>query len=248
MLGAIIGDIVGSSYEFNPTNDYDFNLFPRDANFTDDTICTIAMADALLRNQDFGTTLHEWCRKNTCPKGGFGGRFSRWVHSDHPEPYGSYGNGSAMRVSAIGWWSDTLPEVITLARKSAECTHNHPEGINGAVAVATAIMELKQWQRNYSIPKPLRATTLNNIMHNGVVTGIMMFDYNYLANGFELDLTKYRNKFDETCRGTVPLAFYIVAHSTSFEDAIRNAVSMGADADTLAAIVGSLAEPIWGIP
>lgn len=102
MLGAIIGDIVGSAYEFHPTNDYNFEMFAEGSSFTDDTICTIAIADALLKGRDYGESLHDWCRRYMKPKGGFGGRFRKWVESDNPQPYGSYGNGSAMRVSPIG--------------------------------------------------------------------------------------------------------------------------------------------------
>ena len=139
MLGAIIGDIVGSRYEFDATNDYNFELFSDKNNFTDDTICTVAIADAILKGRDYGESLHDWCRRYMSPKGGFGGRFRQWVLSDHPQPYGSFGNGSAMRVSPIGMYFRDDNEVIEQAKLSAACTHNHPMGIKGAQAVAWAI-------------------------------------------------------------------------------------------------------------
>lgn len=246
MLGAIIGDIVGSAYEFNPTNDYDFTLFPEDANYTDDTICTLAVADALLRGQQFGPSIHSWCRRFPLPKGGYGGRFRRWVESDTPTPYGSFGNGSAMRVSPIGWWEDNLEKLLLLAKNSAECSHNHPDGINGARAVAVAIRDCRNWRAG-TINSYSRVISPNNILEYGLRNALRLLSVN-VSNGFNLDLNLYRNRFDETIRGTVPVALYIVMKSHSFEDAIRRAVSLGADADTLGAIVGSIAEAIWDIP
>lgn len=232
MIGAIAGDIIGSAYEFNPTNDYNFELFPLEAGFTDDTICTVAVADALLKGIEFGESIHSWCRNYPNPKGSYGGRFFSWVHSDNPQPYFSFGNGSAMRVSATGWWSDSIEEVMGLAIRSAECTHNHPEGIKGAVGVALAILlcRLKgkeQWRD--SLKEAIKISGYAEEVEN-------------------LDLERSRNKFDETCQGTVPVAFKILLESDSFEDSIRKAVSLGADADTLGAITGSIAEVIWGVP
>ena len=124
MLGAIIGDIVGSRWEFNPTNDYNFELFSDKNGFTDDTICTIAVADALLHcSDDYGKYIHEWCRRYPHPMGGYGGRFAKWVQSDNPQPYGSFGNGSAMRVSPIGWWFEQPGEYLDEAKKSAHPTN-----------------------------------------------------------------------------------------------------------------------------
>lgn len=244
MLGAIIGDIVGSRYEFNSTNNYNFEMFGPDSGFTDDTVCTIAIADALLKGRDFGQSLHDWCRRYPNPKGGYGGRFARWVRSDNPKPYGSFGNGSAMRVSPIGWWTDNVNEILGLSKQSAECTHNHEDGINGAQAIAVAIAECRQMRRKYKG----KSFTPNDILMNGLYHGIICSSIEGWPNDFKLNLNDYRNKFDETCRGTVPVAFWIVMHSTSFEDAVRKAVSLGADADTLGAIVGSMAEALWGIP
>lgn len=124
MLGAIIGDIVGSRFEFNPTNDYNFELFSPQCSFTDDTICTIAVADALLRDRDFGESLHDWCNRYPHPMGGYGGSFAQWVHSPNPQPYNSFGNGAAMRVSPIGMWFDNWQDIYPAAEKSAACTHN----------------------------------------------------------------------------------------------------------------------------
>lgn len=242
MLGAIIGDIVGSRYEFNPTNDYNFEMFAEGSGFTDDTVCTIAVADAIIKGRDYGKSIHEWCRKYPNPKGGYGGRFRKWVMSNNPKPYGSFGNGSAMRVSPIGWWSDNIFEACDEAKKSAECTHNHEEGINGAQAVAVAIRECYEMRQELHGEKPSRDTILSKGLYHAI--NLYVFD----PYTFKIDLDKYRNKFDETCQGTVPVALWIVLNSTSFEDAIRKAVSLGADADTLGAIVGSIAEVVWGIP
>lgn len=242
MLGAIIGDIVGSRFEFNPTNDYNFELFGEGCAFTDDTICTVAVADAILRDRDYGESLHEWCRKYPRPKGGYGGRFRQWVMSDTPKPYGSFGNGSAMRVSPIAWWFDLESGMTREAHKSAACTHNHELGCDGAMAVAAAISECRKLRKEMA-GKPIDR---DRILADGLYHGI----YFYMQNPFDFDvkIEEHRNKFDETCQGTVPVAFAIILNSTSFEDAIRQAVSLGADADTLGAIVGSIAEALWGIP
>lgn len=236
MLGAIIGDIVGSRWEFNPTNDYDFEWLSTENSFTDDTICTVAVADAILHNStDYGKYIHEWCKKYPNPKGAYGGRFSQWVHSDNPQPYGSYGNGSAMRVSPIAWRFRTLKEVLDNAKKSAECTHNHPEGIKGAQTVALTIYT---------------AIKLGDSVAEDIAGMKELMGYAKSFSGYHLEIKKEDiiNRFDETCQGTVPVALWVIYNSHSFEDAIRNAVSLGADADTLGAIVGSIAEVIWGIP
>ncbi len=236
MLGAIIGDIVGSRWEFNPTNDYNFELFSNKNSFTDDTICTIAVADAILHHSDdYGKYIHEWCRKYPRPMGGYGGSFAQWVRSDKPKPYGSFGNGAAMRVSPVAWAFHRKDTVLRAAEQTAECTHNHPEGIKGAQTVALAICRALQLRR------------LKMKAHDVVSTVITeCLDY----SGYSIDFHKkdVENKFDETCQGTVPVALWIISQSKGFEDAIRRAVSLGADADTLGAIVGSIAEAIWGIP
>ncbi len=225
MLGAIIGDIIGSSYEFNNTSDYDFPLFVAGCDFTDDTICTIAIADAILTGGSYEECLHRWCRKYPNPKGAYGGSFALWVHSDNPLPYGSYGNGSAMRVSAVAWAFNDEAEILEEAAKTAAVTHNHPEGIKGAQAVAHAIFCLR--------------------------TTKSLDSFKALAEEYYpacINAKYPRGRFDETCQGTVPLCFQIISQSTNFEDAIRRAISWGGDSDTIGAIVGSIAEAIWDIP
>jgi ADP-ribosylglycohydrolase len=170
--------------------------------------------------------------------GGYGGRFGQWVHSSNPQPYGSFGNGSAMRVSPIGWAFNTKEETLAAAKQSAECTHNHPEGIKGALAVAYAIHDCRGYFRG-KLPKDADKETIMK----GLRRAIEFTSYDININKKDVI-----NKFDETCQGTVPVALWIISNSHSFEDAIRKAVSLGADADTLGAIVGSIAEVIWGIP
>lgn len=242
MLGAIIGDIIGSRWEFDPTNDYNFELFSHKNSFTDDTICTVAVADALLHNsEEYGKYIHKWCRKYPHPMGGYGGRFANWVKSDNPQPYGSYGNGSAMRVSPIGWWFGFPQDLYEQSAKVAACTHNHEQGIKGAQSVALAVADARFFRKDlgrYPNPEDVDVYTIPRAI----------MQYYGLPENFLLNIEDYRNRFDETCQGTVPPALWIVLNSTGFEDAIRKAVSLGADADTLGAIVGSIAEPIWGIP
>lgn len=242
MLGAIIGDIIGSRWEFNRTNDYNFELFSEENNYTDDTICTIAVADALLHNSDdYGKYIHEWCRRYPRPMGGYGGRFAMWVMSNNPKPYGSFGNGSAMRVSPIGWWFANVDEISAEAEKTAVCTHNHKEGIIGAQAVALAIYDAIEIRKMFG-----ENLTEEIVSKFALYHGIEL--YEKFPINFRIEIEKYRNIFDETCQGTVPVALWIVLHSNSFEDAIRQAVSLGADADTIGAIVGSIAEALWEIP
>ena len=236
MLGAIIGDIVGSRWEFNSTNEYNFELFSDENGFTDDTICTVAVADAILRDRDFGESIHEWCRRFPHPMGGYGGRFAQWVRSDNPQPYNSYGNGAAMRVSPVAWAKLNAGGMMPMAQQTAECTHNHPEGIKGAQTVALAI--------HYAIEMRVATSQPNAKDISAILDKCVKF------SGYNINIRKEDviNRFDETCQGTVPVALWIIGQSTSFEDAIRKAVSLGADADTLGAIVGSIAEAIWGIP
>ena len=228
MLGAIIGDIVGSRFEFNNILRTDFLLLAPECGFTDDTVCTVAVADALLRGADFGETLHRWCRRYPFPTGGYGGRFARWVASDDPQPYGSFGNGSAMRVSPCGWIDGTIDDVRQAARRSAECTHNHPEGIKGAQCVAECIHALRHGDRE-------------------AVRTIATERYGYDIN-MTCDAIRRTNRFDETCQVTVPQAVVCFLESTNFQHAVRLAVSIGGDSDTIAAITGSMAEACYGIP
>lgn len=230
MLGAIIGDIVGSPYEFANIHTTRFPLFSERSSFTDDTICTIAIADALVSGSDFGSKLREWGRRYPNPMGGYGGSFSAWLRSDNPQPYNSFGNGAAMRVSPCGWAFGSEAETLRAALASAAPTHNHVEGLIGASVVALAIFRL----RDMGYPSFQSARILNLL-------------YPSYGLDWEKDLP-LRGEFDETCRGCVPLAFSICTGSSGFEDAIRRAVLYGGDSDTLAAIVGSLAEARWGIP
>ncbi len=230
MLGAIIGDIVGSPYEFNNTSNPRFHLFGKGSEFTDDTICTIAVADALLTGESFGSALRRWCLKYPNPKGAYGGSFNAWLHAANPMPYNSWGNGAAMRVSPVGWAFKTEAETLRAALASAAPTHNHVEGLIGASVVARAIYLL----RTMNHPSFL----------NGEVVNLVASHY---GEHWSMRVPP-RGVFDETCQGCVPLAFLICAESDSFEDAIRKAVLYGGDSDTLAAIVGSLAEARWGIP
>lgn len=228
MLGAIIGDIAGSCYEFDNTSDYNFPMFSHEKDFTDDTICTVAVADAILRQIDYQASLRHWCRKYPHPKGEYGSYFLNWVMRPDPYPYGSFGNGSAMRVSPVAWLFDNESDVIHEAQWSAAVTHNHPEGIKGAVAIAVAIFRMRT------------ASGKSSAIFEDVAK-----EY-YGENAFS-KLPK-KGFFDVTCQGCVPLALYLASVATSFEDAIRRAVSYGGDTDTVGAIVGSLAEAQYAIP
>ena len=234
MIGAIIGDIVGSRWEFDPTNDYNFEWLSNENGFTDDTICTVAVADALLKGRDFGESIHEWCRQYPHPMGGYGGRFAQWVQSDNPQPYNSFGNGAAMRVSPVAHWFEDVNEVLDAAAATALPSHNHDEGIKGAQTVALAIFKALSYHRYQEAP-----LHIDEILHECVE-----------FSGYDINNPKSSvlNRFDETCQGTVPVALKIISMATCYEDAVRLAVSLGADADTLGAIVGSIAEAIWGIP
>ena len=244
MLGAMIGDIVGSKYEFNNTFDYDFEMFGGGCDFTDDTICTVAIADAILNGRNYQESLLDWCRRYPSPKGAYGGRFAGWIRSLNPQPYNSFGNGSAMRVSPVAWLFDDLSQVLEEAEKTALPTHNHPEGIKGAKAVAHAIWhfrksrfseESKECKDKYSKESDDKA----------------MKAFKDIARSYyeDFDTRDYpKGKFDETCMDAVPLSFYILSKASSFEDAIRLAISHGGDSDTIGAIVGSIAEARFGIP
>lgn len=236
MLGTIIGDIAGSRFEFDSTNNYNFEMFTDKCDFTDDTICTMAIADAILSHKTYKECLLNWCRKYPNPKGGYGSEFNQWVFNADHKPYNSFGNGSAMRVSPIAWAFNTEEEILEHAKLTAECTHNHPEGIKGAQTVALAIFYARLMYSNGIEP------TNTNIKEH-------ILDKCVQFSGYDININKIyvQNKFDSTCQGTVPVALWIISRSDGFEDAIRNAVSLGADADTLGAIVGCIAEAIWGI-
>ena len=227
MIGAIIGDVIGSRFEFNNTRDYHFNLWDDSCSYTDDTICTLAIADAILTGESYKSKLLEWCNTYPHPMGAYGGRFAQWIHSEDPQPYNSFGNGSAMRVSPVAWAFNDLEDVKREAEKTAAVSHNHPEGIKGAVAVAHAI-----WLFRTGWGKSLREWC----------DTMQQYYPGFESQHFE------QGKFDETCQGTVPLCLQIICQATDFEDAIRRAISFGGDSDTIGAIVGSIAEARWGIP
>ena len=227
MLGAIIGDIVGSIYVWNPIKTKDFNLFQPRRYFTDDSVCTAAVADILLHNLPPAETMQEWCRRH--PDRGYGGIFGHWIYSD-PEPYESYGNGAAMRVSPAAFLNrDDLHAALNAADKVTAITHNHPEGIKGALAATHAIWLAYQGEKAANIRQTITA------------------EYGYDLSR-TVDDIRPGYSFDVTCQGTVPQAITCVLESESFEDAIRNAVSLGGDSDTLAAIAGPIAEALHGIP
>ena len=254
MLGAIIGDIAGSKYEFNNTFDYDFEMFGEGCDFTDDTICTVAVADAILNGRSYQESLLDWCRHYPSPKGAYGGRFAGWIHSLDPQPYNSFGNGSAMRVSPVAWLFDDLSQVLEEAEKTALPTHNHPEGIKGAKAVAHAIWHFRKSrfseESKDSENEETKGLKNENAKaskdENETIQGFMSIARSYYE---DFDTRVYpKGKFDETCMDAVPLSFYLLSQASSFEDAIRLAISHGGDSDTIGAIVGSIAEARFGIP
>lgn len=234
MIGAIIGDIVGSRFERNNHRSKDFDLLPPKCFFTDDSVMSLAVCDALM---------HSWCNYNDLSKQaiysmqkighqyltcGYGASFFRWIYTDDPHPYNSYGNGAAMRVSGCGYVGGSIEEVKQLARAVTEVSHNHPEGLKGAEATAVAVFLAR-------VGKSL----------------IEIQDYitkNYYLFDFTLDSIRETYVFNETCQDTVPQALEAFFESTDFEDAIRNAISIGGDSDTLAAITGSVAEAYYGVP
>lgn len=225
MIGAIIGDIVGSRFEFNNNTTYrDFDLFTKESSFTDDTICTVAIADALLSGRSYAQSVRDWCHRYPHPMGGYGGSFAAWLRSECPEPYYSFGNGAAMRVSPVGWWCQEQEAILEQARETAMFSHNHPEGIKGAQTVAYAIWFLRHTKDLVAFRRNIEA----------------------IYPGFMRDYPV--GVFDETCQGTVPVACKIICEASSFEDAIRRAILQGGDSDTLGAITGSIAEAIWEIP
>lgn len=253
MLGAIIGDIVGSVYEFDNIKTKDFELFKPDCRFTDDTVMTCAVADAIMNGgseKDFILSMKKYGRMY--PHAGYGGRFRVWLRSMDTEPYNSFGNGSAMRVSPCAWVMDCGFCARTgmwpnrdLARLSASVTHNHPEGIKGALAVCDAIFMARfyfgGWNIEYSNPIDSDPDECKRRIKEHIEN-----EYGYDLS-MSLDEIRKNYEFDETCQGSVPQAIIAFLESTDFEDAIRNAISIGGDSDTIAAITGSIAEAAYGI-
>ncbi len=225
LRGAICGDIIGSAYEWHSTKNYNFTLNTKASRFTDDTVCSIAVADALVSNSPLTSTMQKWCRKY--PNAGYGGKFRHWIVSDSPEAYGSYGNGSAMRVSAAGAVATSKEECLDLAEKTAIITHNHREGIKGAQSVALAIY------------MGLRGATKNEIQEELV----NRFGYNLTRNYSDIQ-ADYR--FHVSCQKSVPEAIIAFMVSNDYESAVRRAVALGGDADTQAAIAGSIAAAYYG--
>jgi ADP-ribosylglycohydrolase len=225
MLGAIIGDIVGSIYEFDNHRSVDFPFFSPKCFYTDDSILTIALADAILNDSDYTTLLKEYTHRY--PGRGYGGGFQRWALTTNREPYNSFGNGAAMRISPVGWAFDNLPDVLAAAEKYTTVTHNHSEGINGGQATAAAVF----LARNGKSKEEIRA---------------------YVTHTFGYDLSRTCDEirpvytFNETCQQTVPEAIIAFLESTDFESAIRLAISLGGDSDTLACITGGIAEAFYG--
>lgn len=234
MIGAIIGDIVGSRFEWNNHRSKDFDLMPHQCFFTDDSIMSLAVCDALMRCRPDFTGLGEQAVRSMqeigrpYPNSGYGGSFYRWMYSDHPKPYNSFGNGAAMRVSGCGYAARSLEEAKALSKAVTEVTHNHPEGIKGAEATAAAVY--------------LARTGKSLLEIQDYITK------NYYPIDFTLDSIRSTYQFNETCQDTVPQALEAFFESTGFEDAIRNAISIGGDSDTLAAITGAVAEAYYGVP
>lgn len=233
LYGALVGDIVGSKYEFNNIKTKDFQLFAHDCNFTDDSVMTLAVAQAIMVSRKDGTDLASAAIKAMKALGnvypwGYGYMFKCWLAARDPQPYNSWGNGSAMRVSACGWAGQTIDEVKRMSYAVTAITHNHPEGIKGAEATAVAVFLARTGHSKDEI----RQYILDN----------------YYTIDFTLDEIRDSYQFNESCQGTVPQAMQAFFESTSFEDAVRNAISIGGDSDTLGAITGAVAEAYYGVP
>ncbi|MDH5718487.1 MAG: ADP-ribosylglycohydrolase family protein [Spirochaetia bacterium] len=224
MIGAIAGDIIGSIYEFNNIKTKDFPLFLEKSRFTDDTVLTVAVADAILNNVSFAQKIKEYVGKY--PNAGYGHQFNKWALSTNEKPYNSWGNGSAMRVSSVGFLFHDLETVLQKAKESAAVTHNHPEGIKGAQAVAACIFLAKEGLRKLEIKSYIETN----------------FNYNLSES---LDEIRKVYTFDVSCQGSVPQAIISFLESTDYEDAIRNAVSIGGDSDTIACITGGIAQTFY---
>ena len=222
LLGAICGDIIGSSREFRPVKHVDFELLPNKSRFTDDTVMTCAVAEWLMNQQeDLTAVMHEWGLKYS--NVGYGGMFFRWIVSTNPKPYNSFGNGSAMRVSPVGWVANSLEETLELAKTTAEVTHNHPEGIKGAQAVAVAVFMARNGSSKSEIKQYIQQ--------------------HFPGYNLDRDCKTIRQdyRFDVTCQGSVPESIIAFLESVDYESAVRLAVSLGGDADTMGAIAGAIA-------
>ena len=225
MIGAIAGDMIGSIYEHRPLKEMDFPLFRSASRFTDDTVMSLAVARALLAEKDYGREMKILGRKY--PRAGYGGNFSRWIFEDEIKPYQSWGNGSAMRVSPVGFYYETEKEILREAKASAAVSHDHPEGIKGAQSVALAIFLARQGTSKEGIRDRIKA------------------DF-----GYDLDRTveeiRPGYRFDVSCQGSVPEAIIAFLDSSDYENAVRLGISLGGDPDTLACIAGAIAEAFYG--
>ncbi len=228
IIGAIIGDIVGSRFEGTYWKSIDFEFFTKQCGYTDDTVMTIAVADWLITGDDLATNMKKW--GNKYPNVGYGGMFYNWLFLQKDnKPYNSFGNGSGMRVSPCGFYAKTLGEALDLAKQSAEVTHNHPEGIKGAQAIAAAIFLARSGKSKSKIQEYIELT----------------FDYDLSRTCNDI---RPRYGFDETCQGSCPEAIIAFLDSIDFESAIRLAVSLGGDSDTLACMTGGIAAAFYGVP
>ena len=230
MIGAIIGDVIGSAYEFNNVRSKNFKAFTSKTTFTDDTVCTIAFMDYFLHAEKYDEEnavkyLHAWT--NRYPNAGYGGRFRQWVLSKNPKPYNSFGNGSAMRISSVGWVANNLTELGELSNTVTKITHNHPEGIKGAEAIAIAIY------------LALHGATKEDIKER------MVNDYYPEISSFSFENLVKTYSFSEICQKSVPQAIYCFLISDSLEDTIRNCVAIGGDCDTTGAMAGAIAEAFY---
>jgi len=225
MLGAIAGDIIGSVHEFERTKTTSFDLFVADSMFTDDTVLAVAVAECLLDGGDYVDAFHRYF--GWYPNAGYGGRFYHWASARERQPYNSWGNGSAMRVPAVGYAFDSMDDVLAESERSAAVTHNHPEGVKGAQATAAAVLLARQGESKQAIKRTIER----------------MLSYDL---GTTVDRLRPTYHFDESCQGTVPAALVAFLDSTDYEDAVRKSISLGGDADTLACITGAVAEAHYG--
>ena len=233
MLGAIIGDIAGSRYEWHNIRQKQFQFFKYQCRATDDTMMILAVAKALMEMTGIGDlpqcavrNMQEIGRKY--PNAGYGGRFYEWLEAENPQPYNSWGNGSGMRVSPCAWAAESLEEALAYSDAVTAVTHNHPEGIKGARAVTAAVFLAREGRSIEEIREHIET--------------------NYYLLDFTLEQIRPTYKFDVSCRGSVPQAMEAFVESTGYEDAVRNAISIGGDSDTIAAMTGAVAEAYWGIP
>lgn len=226
MIGAIIGDVIGSYFEHFPTKSTDFDCFTQDSTFTDDTVLTVAVADWILNGGELTDLFHNYVDRY--PNAGYGGTFIKWAWSRDTKPYNSWGNGSAMRVSPVAYAADSIDQLLDLAKMSAEVTHNHPDGIRGAQATAACIYLARAGATKPEI--------------RDFVTERFGYDLKR-----PLDEIRPRYAFDVSCAGSVPESIIAFLESNTFEEAIRLAISLGGDSDTMACIAGSIAEPFYGV-